>query len=90
MPIRMLREGILESRSVSSLSDDGQILFYRLISIVDDYGRYEADPDILRVKCFPLMLARWSPSRVSHALADVSQARADDGHTLIELYTVKS
>lgn len=90
MPQRILRDGILDSRAVSSLSDDGQILYYRLISIVDDYGRYEADIDVVRVKCFPLLLDRWPLSRVSSALTDVSTMRTSDGQELIKIYTVKS
>ena len=86
MPTRMLREGILESRAVSSLSDDGQIFYYRLISIVDDYGRYEADLEILRVKCFPLLLDRWPLSRVGAALSDARSAPSRDGH-LITVYS---
>jgi hypothetical protein len=86
LPNRILRDGILESRGVNSLSDDGQLLYYRLLSIVDDFGRYEAAEDILRAKCFPLLLDRWPLTRVNAALTDVCQINALTGRTLIVIY----
>jgi hypothetical protein len=83
LPNRILRDGILESRGVNSLSDDGQLLYYRLLSIVDDFGRYEAAEDILRAKCFPLLLDRWPLTRINAALTDVCQINALTGRTLM-------
>lgn len=31
-----------------------EVFFRRLMSIVDDYGRYEANPQLLRSRCYPL------------------------------------
>ena len=72
MPRRLLREGILESHPVNRLSDSAEILYRRLMSVVDDYGRYEADIDIIRARCFPLQLDRWPPARVAHYLYEIS------------------
>ena len=71
MPKRLLREGILESRAVNSLSEAGEILYRRLMSIVDDYGRFEADPDLIRARCFPLQLERWPTSRVTSVFTEL-------------------
>lgn len=72
MPRRLLREGILESRAVNSLSESAEILYRRLMSVVDDYGRFEADIDIIRARCFPLQLEKWSPKRVADHLHEIS------------------
>lgn len=72
MPRRLLREGILESRPVNRLSESAEVLYRRLMSVVDDYGRFEADIDIIRARCFPLQLDRWSPGRIAKYLHEVS------------------
>lgn len=68
MPNRVLRSGILESRAVNALSEQAEIFYRRLMSVVDDWGRSEADMDVLRVKLFPLQLERWPTDRVIKAL----------------------
>ena len=54
MPNRIVREGILSSERVAKLKWDEEVFYRRLHSIVDDYGRYEANPQLLRSKCYPL------------------------------------
>lgn len=54
MPNRILRESVRTSPTVDSLSESAEVLFYRLITVADDFGRFEADPRILRSMCFPL------------------------------------
>lgn len=54
MPKRFLRPGITSSKRWNSLDWITQSFFIRLITVVDDYGRFEADPRILRSACFPL------------------------------------
>ena len=83
MPNRIIREGILDSREINALPEAAEILYRRLMSIVDDYGRYEADPELIRARCFARQLDRWPLSRVSQALSDVSQSPA-----LISIYEV--
>lgn len=48
MPNRILRESILESRPVNSLSWPAEVFYRRLMSKVDDFGRFYADVGILR------------------------------------------
>lgn len=90
MPNRILREGILDSREVNALPEAAEILYRRLMSVVDDYGRYEADPELIRARCFARQLDRWPLSRVSEALSDVSRVLSNDGQTpaLIKIYEV--
>jgi hypothetical protein len=86
MPNRILREGIIDSRAVASLSMGAELFYRCLMSIVDDYGRYEADPELLRVKCFPRRLAQIDGQMTVTWLSEVSQALTDDGHPLVTIY----
>ena len=54
MPNRLLREGILTSDRVDQLDAAAEVFYRRLMSVVDDYGRFDARPSMLRVSCFPL------------------------------------
>lgn len=54
MPNRILREAILSSESVALLKPAEEVFYRRLMSIVDDYGRHEANPQLLKSKCYPL------------------------------------
>lgn len=88
MPARMLREGILDSKAVCNLSDSGQIFYRCLMSIVDDYGRFEVDLDLIRTKCFWRQIDRWQLSRVEDALSECSLAISDDGQPLVLIYQI--
>ena len=54
MPQRFLKPGIVSSKKWDGLSWIGQSFYVRLIPLVDDFGRYQADPVLLRNQCFPL------------------------------------
>ena len=54
MPNRIIKESICTSESLSELSWFEQVLFLRLLVTVDDYGRTDARPKILKGKLFPL------------------------------------
>ena len=56
MPSRILRDGILTSVPVNSLSPGAELFYRRLMSVVDDYGRYYSNPAILRPALYPLRL----------------------------------
>lgn len=60
MPNRILRDGILESTRVDKLSYEAEIFYRRLMSVVDDFGRFYADARLLRARCYPLKLDRIS------------------------------
>jgi len=53
MPNRMLRDWT-DSYAVNELDAGGERLFTRLIMKADDYGRFHADPRLIRSACFPL------------------------------------
>lgn len=59
------------------------------MSAVDDYGRCESDPDLLRARLFPLQMDKWPISRVQSALQECSNCCADDGQMLIICYAIE-
>lgn len=65
MPTRILREGIISSERVNSLSERAELFYRKLMSVTDDYGRFFANPISLLGACYPL--------RPSVCEADVKQ-----------------
>ncbi len=86
MPNRIVREGMLSSRAVSSVSEEAALLYVNLMLIVDDFGRIEEDLDIIRLRCFPFRLDAWPVERIGKCLTEVGQVTdtllSDDGHSL--------
>ena len=55
MPTRYLKAGICDSSHIESIpSDAAEVLYYRLLVTVDDFGRYDARPAVIKARCFPL------------------------------------
>jgi hypothetical protein len=54
MPTRILREGIISSERVNSLSERAELFFRKVMSVADDYGRFYANPISLLGACYPL------------------------------------
>lgn len=54
MPTRYLKPGVRDSESIDSLSPHSEILYYRLLVTVDDFGRYDARPSMVKAACFPI------------------------------------
>ena len=54
MPNRILKESICRSETIAQLSWFEEVLFYRLIVVCDDYGRFDGRPAIIKGTCFPL------------------------------------
>lgn len=54
MPQRFLRPGITTSKRFNRIDWITQSFFTRLLTLVDDYGRFEADHQLLRSLAFPL------------------------------------
>lgn len=53
MPIRLVREGINSSQRINALTRGAELFYRRLMSVVDDYGRFYASPGTLRGACWP-------------------------------------
>lgn len=54
MPNRIIKESICASDTIDCLSWFEEVFFYRLMVNVDDYGRLDARPAILKARMFPL------------------------------------
>lgn len=73
MPNRIIKESICTSDTLSALNDFQENFFFRLIVSVDDYGRLDARPAILKAKLYPLRdrLTQKDIEGALKALADV-------------------
>lgn len=81
MPNRIIKESINESRGLSNCSFFAQDLFKRLIVYADDYGRFNADPQIMLARLYPRELAEVTENDIIAALIEL------DGVGKIGFYT---
>jgi hypothetical protein len=70
----MLRDGILTSDRVNALSWPAEVFYRRLMSVVDDYGRFDGRAVILRARCYPLKLDKVSEPDASSWIAECERA----------------
>ena len=82
MPNRILREGILSSERVNLLSWEAEVFYRRLMSVVDDFGRFTAHPSLLRAALYPLKLDTVRDANVERLLAECERA------SLVRVYEV--
>lgn len=54
MPQRFLRSGITNSDRWNAVSFEAQSLYIRILTLVDDFGRFDARIPILHGQCFAL------------------------------------
>ena len=83
MPGRILREGILSSIRLSVLNWEEEVFYRRIMSVVDDYGRFEAHPTLLRSRCYPLLIDKVSEGEINKWMKACEKAK------LIVLYKVR-
>jgi len=81
MPNRILFERICTSDTIDQLSAEEERFFYRLMVQVDDYGRFDARPAVLRARCFPLQLDKVRDEDISRWLGRLVEV------DLVRLYT---
>lgn len=78
---RILRPGIRTSDKLAALIQDkaggwfAAHMYTLLITVVDDYGRYDARPQILRSELFPLLLDTVREANVQRAIEALERAR---------------
>lgn len=91
MPNRIIREGILTSQRMAKLGWPEEVFYRRLLSVVDDFGRYYADHGMLRAACYPRQLSKVSDPDIGkwlRACADAALVRvypAQDGESYLEV-----
>ena len=84
MPTRLLREGIIDSEAVNALTIEAEVFYRRLMSVVDDFGRFDARPAVLRSRLYPLRVDRITDADILRWLDECNTA------SLITLYVVGS
>jgi uncharacterized phage protein (TIGR02220 family) len=82
MPNRIIREGIISSESVCSLTWPAEVFYRRLLSVVDDFGRYHAHQSLLRAACYPLQIDKVGNADIAKWLAECARAG------LVSTYTI--
>lgn len=83
MPDRIMRAKILTSEKVDRLEAPAEVFYRRLINVVDDFGRFDARPSILRSACYPLRTDKFREADILRSLAACQSAE------LIALYEVE-
>ena len=83
MPQRLLRPGILTSEAINKLSPQAELFYRRLMSVVDDWGRFEGRVTLVRIACYPLQLDRVRETDVERWMAECLKLDC------MRLYTVK-
>ena len=81
MPNRIIKDTIAKSEKVNGLTDFQFRLWVHLITYVDDYGRGDARPAIIKGSCFPFR-DRMTNKDIEKGLADLA------GAGCVGLYTV--
>lgn len=56
MPNRVIRDKILDSDKINALSFPGEVFYRRLMSVVDDFGRFDGRHQVIRSRAYPLRL----------------------------------
>jgi hypothetical protein len=88
MPNRDLKESIRRSPSLQLLSDAAERLWYRLITSVDDFGRLEADPEVVFTTCFQRVPKGWNRQKVQLCLHELATKSHPGDRPLISIYRV--
>lgn len=74
MPNRYIRASAIESEAVNALTPSAEVFWRRLLNRVDDFGRFTANPSLLRATLYPLQLSKVSEKVIAlnlKACADV-------------------
>jgi len=94
MPNRVIREGIIDSARIEALVRDvgwpGEVFYRRLLSIVDDFGRFDARVAMLKSRCYPTVpemvreadLQRWIAACVKAGLVRLYEV---EGRNYLEI-----
>lgn len=91
MPSRILREGITDSEAINSLTAEQERLFIRLVVAVDDFGRLDARPAVVRARCFPVLefsteqVAGWMAALCSTHPRPLMDFYVEDGKLYLQL-----
>lgn len=82
MPDRIIRVGILTSDLVNKLTWPAEVFYRRLMSVADDYGRYDGRPVILKAQLYALKSDRVTEPDIAKWIGECREAG------LVRVYTV--
>lgn len=88
MPNRVLKESIRTSPNLNACGVWARDLFTRLLTVADDYGRFEADPNLLRAACYPRLLDQATAEQVEAWRDELANPALPDG-PCIRLYEAR-
>lgn len=71
MPNRILKESICESRKLSEVSFFAEDLYKRLITYADDYGRFNADCQIILARLYPREIGIVNIDDIENAMTEL-------------------
>lgn len=71
MPNRLLKESICESKGLSEVSFFAEDLYKRLITYADDYGRFNADYQIILARLYPREIGIVSIDDIEDAMTEL-------------------
>lgn len=73
---RMLHKNICTSEKLAKVSDGAEALYYHIMTLTDDYGRYFANPYILKDTCYPMRDI--STDEIRRRLEELAMVRGSD------------
>jgi len=82
LPNRIAKDSSRKDPQLDILSDGAERLYWRLILAADDFGRFEADPRIVKADCFPLKIDSLRTATVEKWLDEIEKAG------LVKFYSV--
>lgn len=83
MPNRIIKETIRTSDTLSSVSSDAERLFWRLVVSVDDFGRFDARPNVVLGQCLSSFIGTVLIEQVKGWLRELARVQ------LINIYRTK-
>ena len=90
MPDRMIRDRCRRSPSLQRLSDAAERAWWRLTVGADDYGRFEADGEVLLSMLFIRRPSGWTPAKMAKVILEwAAPGPPDDPDPLVHLYRVE-
>ena len=75
MPNRVFRGSLVRSRRWAAANFDAKAMWVLICLVADDYGRFDADPVILRAACFPRSLEEVAESDIARWLEELGRVR---------------
>ena len=71
MPNRIIKDSINESRGLSAVSPFAQDFYKRVITYADDYGRFNADTDLILARLYPREITAVAQDDISDAIIEL-------------------